>query len=127
MAFLFVIAVFALLLFFYLRSQDLFVLSIRDGNAKLIRGRIPGPLRVDFLDACRSMRITHCTITAMRSEGGARLHVSGMDDFHAQRLRNIFRLYSLSDLRAAKAPEEGFLLRMLGIAWLAWLFDRSTE
>jgi hypothetical protein len=50
-----------------------------------------------------------------------------MTDFEAQRLKNIFRLYPVAALRAAKAPEHGALWRLLGMAWLVWLFDRRAD
>ncbi|MEW5742567.1 MAG: DUF3634 family protein [Myxococcota bacterium] len=109
------------------RSQELFVLSIRDGEARLVRGRIPGLLQSDLTEAATQMRVKRCTVTALKDSPRARLEVSGMSDFEAQRLRNVFQLYPLSALRAAPAPVKGTWLRLLGFAWLVWLFDRSAE
>lgn len=122
-----VTAVVAVGLWWHARSQELFVLSIRDGRGRLVRGRIPGLLKSDLVEAATQMRVKRCTVVARRDEGGARLVVRGMTDFEAQRLKNVFRLYPLSALRAAPAPAKGAALRWLGIAWLVWLFDRSAE
>lgn len=109
------------------RSQELFVLSIRDGRGRLVRGRIPGVLQSDLVEAAAQMRVKRCTVIARRDEPRARLVVRGMTDFEAQRLRNVFQLYPMSALRSAPTPEKGAVLRWLGIAWLVWLFDRSAE
>jgi hypothetical protein len=59
--------------------------------------------------------------------GGGRglltLHATG-SQATPQRIRNIFRLYPLSNLRAAPAVSQPTLGQLLGIAWLAWLLDR---
>lgn len=126
-ALLVVTAVLGVALLVHRRSQELFVLSIRGGKARLVRGRIPGMLKGDLTEAATQMRVKRCTVTARRDEGRARVDVSGMSDFEAQRVRNIFQLYPMSALRAAPPPVKGAWLRLLGFAWLVWLFDRSTE
>ena len=118
----------ALGLFFWLqRSAELFSLSWRNGELRLVRGRIPAMLRSDLAEALTQMRIERCNVTASKEERGAQLSVSGMDDFAAQRLRNIFQLYPMSQLRAAHAPEHGRLLRWVGFSSLVWLFGRRED
>ena len=85
-------------------------------------------LRADLAEALSQMKIDRCTVTARKEERGARLSVSGMDDFSAQRLRNIFQLYPMSQLRVASmAPEHGRLLRWVGLSSLVWIFGRRWE
>jgi hypothetical protein len=85
-------------------------------------------LRSDLAQALSQMKVTRCTITASKEVQGARLSVSGIDDFAAQRLRNIFQLYPVSQLRAAAmAPEHGRLLRWVGVSSLVWLFGRRWD
>jgi hypothetical protein len=122
-----VIAVALGLFVWFQRSTELFVLSWRKGELRLVRGRVPGMLRGDLAEALRQMKIERCDIVARKEDHRARLSVSGMNDFTAQRLRNIFQLYPISQLRAATAPAHGRLLRWVGLASLVWLFGRSEE
>ena len=108
------------------RARELFCLSVRDGHVLVVRGRIPGGLLSDFRDVVSRPAVKRATIRAEKQEHGARLSVSGsIDEGREQRLRNIFRLYPLSNLRAAPAIAEPTLGQVLGIAWLAWLLDRG--
>jgi hypothetical protein len=125
---LLILAVVAGILLWLHRQAELFSLSWRDGELRLVRGRIPPMLKGDLAEALSQMKIARCTVTARKEERGARLSVSGMDDFSAQRLRNIFQLYPQSQLRvAAMAPEHGRLLRWLGFSSLVWIFGRRWD
>lgn len=118
----------ALVVFLWLRrGSELFSLSWRKGELRLVRGRIPPLLRSDLADALRQMKIERCDVVARKEERGARLSGSGIDDFSLQRLRNIFQLYPVAQLRAAAAPSHGRLLRLLGVSSLVWLFGRSDD
>lgn len=106
------------------RSQELFCVSIRDGRALAVRGRIPGALLGDFGDAARRAAIRSATIRAVRTERGGRLVVSGaVDAGTVQQLRNVFGTYSVARLRAAPPIERPSLGQVLGIAWIAWWLD----
>jgi hypothetical protein len=107
------------------RANELFCLSVRDGRVLVVRGRIPGGLLSDIRDVVTKPVVSRATIRATKAQQGARLVVSGaIDEGREQRLRNIFRLYPLSNLRAAPIVAEPTLGQVLGIAWLAWLLDR---
>jgi hypothetical protein len=107
------------------RASELFCLSVRNGRVLVVRGRIPGGLLSDIRDVVGKPSVARATIRAVKQEHGARLVVSGgIDEGRAQRLRNIFRLYPVSNLRAAPVIEKPTLGQVLGIAWLAWLLDR---
>lgn len=109
------------------RGNELFCLSWRDGELRLVRGRIPPALKRDLGDALAHMKVKSCTVKAKREANGARLTASGLDDFALQRLRNNFMLYPVAQLRAAKAPEQNRLLRLLGFTSLVWLFGRRDD
>lgn len=116
-----------LALFFWLqRSAELFTLSWRQGELRLVRGRIPPMLKADLAQALTQMGVQRCTVTARKEAQGARLSAN-LDDFTAQRLRNIFQLYPLSQLRSAPAPSHNRLLRLLGFSSLVWLLGRRDE
>jgi hypothetical protein len=111
--------------FFLERQNELFRLSVRHGRVLLVRGRIPPGLLGDIKDAVARPPVLRGTIRAVKEDGGARLTASGgIDEGLAQRLRNIFRLYPVSRLRAAPAIARPTMGQLLGIAWLAWLLDR---
>ena len=115
------------LFLWFQRSTELFSLSWRNGELRLVRGRIPPMLRGDLADALKQMRIERCDLVARKEEQGARLSGGGIDDFSLQRLRNIFQLYPVAQLRAATAPAHGRLLRWLGLSSLVWLFGRRDD
>jgi hypothetical protein len=115
----------ALILFLAARARELFCLSVRDGRVLVVRGRIPAGLLSDIRDVVKRPAVSRATIRAVKQEDSARLAVSGaVDEDRAQRLRNIFHLYSISKLRAAPAVSKPTLGQLLGIAWLAWLLER---
>mgnify|MGYP001582853367 CR=1 FL=1 len=109
------------------RSTELFSLSWRKGELRLVRGSIPPMLRADLAEALTQMRVERCEVTARKEEQRARLSTSGLDDFSAQRLRNIFQLYPVAQLRAAQAPAHGRLLRWVGLSSLVWLLGRRDD
>jgi hypothetical protein len=106
------------------RSSELFCLSVRNGRVLLVRGRIPGGLLSDVRDVVAKPSVARATIRAVKQEHGARLAMSGIDEGRQQRLRNIFRLYPISNLRAAPPIAKPTWGQVLGIAWLAWILDR---
>jgi len=124
-----VLAIVAVVIFFAWRAAEIFCVSVRDGRALVIRGRVPPAL----LRAIREIvgaqpEVTHGTIRAVRGEHGARLTAGGaIDEGRLQRLRNAFALFPTSKLRAASAVARPTLGQVLGIAWLAWLLDRGRD
>lgn len=124
--FLVLVAVLVIAVYYWAsRASELFCLSVRHGRVLVVRGRIPGGLLSDIREVVSKPVVAHATIRAMKQEHGARLAVSGsIDEGREQRLRNIFRLYPISNLRAAPIIEKPTLGQVLGIAWLAWLLDR---
>ncbi len=106
------------------RRRELFYVSFRDGKLLLVRGRIPQALFNDFAEALRRQNIDRASVKAVRRPHAMELHIGGwLDDFQAQRLRNIFRLYPQSNLTAAPVLTQRTMGQLLGIAWLAWLLD----
>jgi Protein of unknown function (DUF3634) len=109
------------------RAAELFCLSVRDGRAIVVRGRISAGLLADLRSVVSAARVARGTIKAVRADGGARLTCSGtFDEGTQQRLRNVFGLYPASKLRLAPPIARPTLGQILGIAWLAWLLDRSS-
>jgi hypothetical protein len=111
----------------FTRSRTLFVLSVRDGRVLVVRGRIPGRLLQELRDVVSRPPVRRATIRAWASEDGGHLSASGVDEGTEQRLRNVFRLYPISQLRNAPRIAQPTVGQLLGIAWLAWLFERSVD
>jgi hypothetical protein len=108
------------------RTRELFCISVREGKTLLVRGRVPGGLLGEIADAMKQPPVRRATIRALRTEVGGQLRFSGsVDAGRQQRVRNIFALYPASQLRAAPVIQQPTLGQLLGIAWLAWLFNRS--
>jgi uncharacterized protein DUF3634 len=106
------------------RSRELFLVSFRDGRALVVRGRIPGALLSDFKDALSRAQVKRATVRGLREDHGSQLRMSGVDEWTEQRLRNIFRVYPVSNLRAATVDRQRTFGQVLGVAWLAWMLEK---
>jgi len=83
----------------YSQSRLLFQISVRNGRPRVTRGYAPGGLVSAFADVVSG--VSHGEIRARRTPDGARLGTSGgIDERTAQRLRNVFSLYPVSQLTA---------------------------
>ncbi len=106
------------------RANELFCLSVRDGEVIVVRGRVPPALFHGIEEVVRRARVQSGTIRAVKSDGASRLVVGGIDDNVAQRLRNTFGTHPVSRFRAAPLPDARNLGQWLGWSWLAWLLIR---
>ena len=101
----------------WMRAQEVFRISIRDGKQTVTRGYVPVGLLSDFGAAVRGVRTGE--IRAHKAEGGARLSFSGQIDVGvAQRLRNIFGLYPVARLRAPHIDKRRAVSGAFTLAWL---------
>jgi hypothetical protein len=106
------------------RQAELFHLSVRDGKVLVVRGRIPQGMLNDMRALLSKVR--RATIRAHKHQGSARLSFGGeLDEGAQQQLRNVFGLYPTAKLRHAPLIERPSLGQLLGVAWLAWLFERN--
>lgn len=103
------------------RMNELFALSIRDGRVLVIRGGVPAGLLAAISDVVRDARVRRGTLRAVRGPDHARLIVSGADEGTAQRLRNVFGIHPIHELRAAPAAANRNIGQLVGWAWLSWL------
>ena len=124
-----VVGVVVLVVFFAIRSGEIFCVSVRDGRALVIRGRVPPALLRAIREIVGSQpAVARATIKAVRGEHGARLTARGaIDEGRIQRLRNAFGLFPTAKLRSAAPIARPSLGQVLGIAWLAWMLDRSRD
>lgn len=101
---------------FWLRSQELFRIQIRDGRPTVTRGYVPVGLLNDFGAAVRG--VENGQISAHKAQGGARLSFGGgVDAGAAQRLRNIFGLYPVARLRAPYVDKRRAVSDAFTLAW----------
>jgi hypothetical protein len=125
---IFVIAFIALIVWvFASRANELFVLSFRNGEVRLVRGSVATGLRNDLADALRHMKVQRATVKVKKTPQGARLTASGLDEFGEQRLRNILQLFPAARLRSNSAPTQNRLLRIFGFSALVWLFGSRDD
>jgi len=118
----------ALVLLWASRGSEIFCVSVRNGRVLVVRGRAPAQLVVQIREVVQRPPVRSATIRAIKAEMGARLVVSGdIDEGRAQRLRNLFGLYPAAKLRSAPVVTDRTVGQFLGIAWLAWLFDRASR
>ncbi len=110
--------------FVWRRLNEVFCVSIRDGKVLLVRGRAPQRLVNEMTAVLRLGKVRRGTIRGVKSERGVRLACSGLDDGTEQRLRNVLGTMPISQLRAAPPIARPTFGQVLGIAWLAWMFDR---
>jgi len=126
--FLIILAVSAFFIWQASLANELFCLSVREGRVLLVRGRVSPGLLGDFRAALAFPPVARATIRAYRDQAGARLSISGLrDEGREQRLRNIFNIYPKSKLRSAPRAEHRTLGQIIGLVWLAWLFERLTR
>ena len=124
-----IVAAVVAVIYFAWRSAEIFCVSVRNGRALVIRGRVPPALLRAIREIVASQpEVSRATIRASRGEHGARLTASGaIDDGRLQRLRNTFALYPTAKLRVAPPVTRPSLGQFLGIAWLAWMLDRGRD
>lgn len=110
------------------RGSEIFSISVKGGRLLVVRGRVPAALVAQMREVVARPPVRSATIRAVRAENGARLVVSGdIDEGRAQRLRNLFGLYPAAKLKQAPVVTDRSIGQFMGIAWLAWLFDRSMR
>jgi hypothetical protein len=115
----------ALVFFLSNRARELFVLSVRNGRVLVVRGRVPPAFLTDVKGIVAHPPVRSATIRGRKDEDHARLIISGdIDEGNAQRLRNVFGLRPMAQLRTAPNVNRPTLGQVLGIAWLAWMLDR---
>lgn len=108
--------------------EDLFCLAVRGDRLLVVRGRVPARFVSDARDVLARVRVGSATIRALPTGSGGRLVFSGdLDDFTQQRLRNVFGLIPAVQLRSAPPIQRPTVGQVIGVAWLAWWFDRGDR
>jgi hypothetical protein len=79
---------------------ELAKLRVRDGEAVLVRGRLPHPLLGDVRDVLASAHVTRAEIRIVVEDGRPRVLARHLDEASAQQLRNVVGAYTVAQLRA---------------------------
>lgn len=81
------------------RANELFVLSVRDGQVEVVRGRVPKSLLRDARDVLRGIKSAEIRATL---EGGLPMvRGEGLPPEQLQRLRNVVGRFSRAQIKSA--------------------------
>lgn len=83
------------------RDRELFVLSVRSGKTRLVRGQLPPSLFAALSDVMQAGNVKRATLRALRQQDHARLEASGLNDWVLQRARNVLGTYPMAKLLSA--------------------------
>jgi len=87
------------------RANELFVVSVSEGQASLRRGRIPQGLLGDIGDVVRRPRVKKATIRVVKEGGRPRVYVQGqLSEVQRQRLRNVVGNVPVAKIQAGAHP-----------------------
>jgi hypothetical protein len=83
------------------RANELFLLEVRQGNAFVVRGRLPQRLFDEISDVVRRPRVTRAKIRVFREGGVPRVLARGeISSAQIQQLRNVLGGYQTAQIRA---------------------------
>ena len=85
------------------RINELFVIHVSQGKARVLRGRIPPGLLDDIEDIVGRLEVPAATIRAVSEDGRAAIYVhgKGLPRGLRQRLRNTISQWPLAKIRSA--------------------------
>ena len=87
------------------RSNELFVLQVRKGRTRFLRGRMPRKLLQDIGDVVRKPRVVSAEIRVVREGGVPRVQAKGqLSDAQVQRLRNVVGTYDIAQIQSGQRP-----------------------
>lgn len=90
------------------RGTELFLIKVRDGDARFSRGRMPQSLLDDIGDIVSSPLVARADLLAVRRGGRPELVVRGeVSPDQRQRLRNVLGQYSVQRIAAGGKPRAG--------------------
>lgn len=84
------------------RANELFLVRVRDGGLRLVRGRVPARLFDDLADVVRKPAVGQADLRAVNEGGRPRLYAEGeLSSEHKQRLRNVIGTWTVQQIRTA--------------------------
>lgn len=110
------------------RNKELFVLSFRGGQMRLVRGAVPARLRQELTVVLRELQVNEATLRVTTRVHSARLTAEGVDERALLALRNVLQGHSVQSLLDVReAPSKNRLLRVFGVSELVWLFGTADD
>lgn len=86
------------------RETTLFVVRVRDGRIRSVRGRLPPRALQEITDVVQRARVRRAKIRALVRDGQPVVRVSGeFDPGFLQVLRNVVGQFSVAELRSARS------------------------
>ena len=90
------------------RANELFCLRVRDGEVRLLRGRIPPRLLADVSDVVAKPAVSIAKLRAVNEGGRPRIYAEGeLSPEHKQRLRNVVGAWTVQQIRTAPRRRRG--------------------
>jgi hypothetical protein len=90
------------------RANELFVVDVGGGRARLVRGRLPPRLLADLADVARAAPSARGRVrVVVRSARAEVVHGGGLDPATAQRVRNVVGQFGLAQLRGGRGRGRG--------------------
>jgi hypothetical protein len=87
------------------RANELAVLDVRNGHARLRRGRAPARFLLDVEEVVRRAGIERATIRVVSESGAPRVEVSGsVSAGVVQQIRNVAGEHQVSHFRTGRRP-----------------------
>jgi len=125
---IFALLVAVIIIWLMMRAGELFYISVRDGKVLVVRGRVPVSMLQEFRECVSNPVVKRGSIKAFKTEDGGQLSCSGdISEGREQRMRNTFMLYPASKMRMAPQQKDRTIGQLAGLAWLAWMVDRSNR
>ena len=95
------------LVFSLRRWNELFVIDVREGKARFIRGKIPPRLLDDIVDVVSRSALTAGQIRVVKEDGRPRVTARGnFEASQIQQLRNVVGTYPLARILAGAPPAD---------------------
>lgn len=85
------------------RSTELFVIIVRNGKSKVVRGRLPPRLFDDIDDVLRRPPVDDGEVRVVAEQMRPRVFVSGsINEVQAQRIRNVVGRFDITQIRTGR-------------------------
>ena len=84
------------------RSNELFVLQVRKGRTKILRGRLPQRLSDDLSDIFRRAKVRRATLRVVQEERMPQVKITDgeLSDGTRQQVRNVLGRYDVAKIKA---------------------------
>ncbi len=84
------------------RSNELFVMEVRKGRTKVLRGRLPQPLANDLSDVFRRAKVRRANLRVVQEDRMPRVKVTDgeLSDGTLQQVRNVLGRFDIAQIKS---------------------------